>query len=234
MNYLWNLAPLGLSLTLIHGCVPDTKEGGSLVESGGNTQTSGSSDSGSSSQSETTGVAESSDSDSADSGSTGDLVPAACVEQGWDTSFDTWQNAVSDGGGAYYYVARTESYSGKAEADCAYDTTIRVEDGVVVERSFAVSNSSPGADCEAPFSEVGDQIGESDVPFAVAAMGLEQIYLDCCNNHLDLPSDEFVAVFEVDDAGLLQYCGAQDLGCGESCELQESGLINIVEHGFGN
>lgn len=241
MNYLCNLAPLGLALAVLcGGCVPDTQEGGSIVETDGNVQTSnsgGGSGESSGTPSETTGTSkgstQSSDSDPGTGSSTGDLVPAACVEQGWDTSFEAWQTAVADGGGSYFYVARTESYSGKTEIDCFYDTTIRVEDGVVVERSFAVFDSLEGANCEEPFTETADQIGESDVPFAVAPVALDQIYLDCCNNHLDLPSDEFLILFDVDDAGLLEYCGAQDLGCGESCEVQESGLINIVEHGFG-
>ncbi len=159
-------------------------------------------------------------------------APAACVERGWQTSHEAWQNAVNDGGGAYYYVARTYSLAGETTIGCTYDTTIRVRDGVVTERSFSVAGF-PGIHCEEPFVEVGDEVGESDVPYAVAPVGLEQVYLDCCYNHLNVSEEEYTTYFGVDDAGLLETCGARYLGCGELCVRDEPGDIRIVEHGFG-
>ncbi len=241
MNYAWILLAAATGLV---GCAPNSKDGGSLIETDANnvqpatqggTQTDATAGSDSDSDSDSgSGSGSGSGSPTLGSdGSTGGGPPAACVEQGWDTSLQTWQASVDAGGGHYFYVAETANYRGKGLVDCWYHTTIRVEAGTVVERSFALVDSLEGADCEDDFEEVGDEIGQSDVPYASAPVPLDQVYAECCSNHLDVPKDEFVTYFQVDEAGLLQFCGAAYDGCLDGCGLSEPGQISIVEHGFG-
>lgn len=238
MNYAW--IPLTAAMLSV-ACIPDSKDGGSVLETDGNSvetaaQTTGPAASSGAAQT-SAGTGEGSTtaegSSTAEESSTGGGIPSACAERGWDTSYQAWQNAVAEADGQYSYVSETQSYDGKTELACVYNTTIRVADGVVVERAFTLIESLEDADCEDDFTEVGDELGESDVPFAADAVGLDQVYIDCCNNHLDVPEEDFFIVFDVDDAGLLQRCGAQYSSCGESCELEEPGLINIVSHEFG-
>lgn len=230
MNYAW----IPLTTVLIGvACVPDSKDGGSVLESSGNSVETAEPTTGSAESSATTQTSATTEEGSTGEGSTTGGVPAACAQRGWDTSYETWQDAVAEADGQYSYVAETQTYLGKAEFGCRYHTTVRVANGAVIERVFTLIESADGADCEDDFAEVGDELGESDVPSAAPAVGLDQIYLDCCNNHLDLPEEDFLIQFDLDEAGLLQYCGAQILSCGESCELDEPGLIDIVSHEFG-
>lgn len=245
MRQTWTIV---LAAGLLGACVPNSKDGGEVGEteaSSGPGSASGSGATSDASDSDASMTGATTEPPVAETGSTGDVgetdetgsttggVPAECVERGWDTSFAAWQAAVEAGGGRYSYVAPTFTIQNFADIACEYATTVSVDNGVVVERSLVLIEDFSEGQCEPGFEETADNIGENGSYPAVAPLLLDQVYLDCCNNHLTVPEEDYSISFDVDENGMMSDCGAVDINCGEGCGLQEPGSIRISAHTFG-
>lgn len=210
-------------------------ESDSQTSGGSDSQTSGGSDSQTSggSDSQTSGSESESESESeteSSSSSGGGLYPAACEAAGWVDSYEAWQEAAASGN--YTYVAEDATYIDLGDFQCLYNTTITVENGEVVRRAFQLLDQADGATCEQDFIEMGDSLGDSDVPLAHPPITMDEVYLTCCENQLDLPEEDWTPNFSVNDAGLFRHCSAQMTGCGDGCSQGGAGQATIIEYTF--
>jgi hypothetical protein len=109
----------------------------------------------------------------------------------------------------YTYRRHFESYVGRFW----YRTTITVDDGVVIERSYEGGElDEPATDS---WTETGDDLGSHSGAHPVATM--LELYDECETEILTRDPEAETIVFELDDDGLLRRCTATPNECEDDC-----------------
>jgi hypothetical protein len=139
------------------------------------------------------------------------LLAAACGDDPTPSELDQSRDAFVDRESAstrYTYSRRFESFIGSW-----HRTTIIVQDGAVIERSYQ------GGDGEGPatttWTETGDDLGSHSGAHPVATM--LELYDECETEILTRDPEAETIVFELDDDGLLRRCTATPNECEDDC-----------------
>lgn len=208
-------------------CVPEAKNGGNLDTGSDGGGSSGSEDTGAGTTGEgATGVVSVGSSSGIGDDSTGGGVPAACEAAGWDDSYATYQSAAEKAGSTYWYTQVTGGLG--FELTCSYLTVVEVIDGVIVRRTFEITEVPEGVDvseCVEPYVEEGDEINSHDAGYYdPPALLMEAQYEGCCELLAIEPADEYSTYFDVDADGIVQACGAVFANCDDSCGVGVGGF----------
>ena len=225
---------------LVLACGPSVgKPSGEGSGSGGSeSTTAAASVSSSSTSTTTTGV----DTTTGDPGSssTGESVPAACVEAGWVTSVDAFRTLVGQVPGQYWYSSRHAVYYSGFSPDCWYTTTVAVEGDVVIRRILSepelARGGDPSACTEPPFDEMGADVGAHDTTIAGPPWQLDELYDRCCEDILAIePADEYDITFSTFDNGVIRSCYAFEHNCADGCDFGPEGFgtNGLEEFGLG-
>lgn len=125
------------------------------------------------------------------------------------TSRDAWEDARKAAGNSYTYVSSLWSFLG-----FSFETTIVVEDGVVIERHYKAQHAGGGDSTQ--WSELGADVGSHDEGHAPVL--LDDLYDECANEILTLDADEYWINLSIDpDDGLLRSCTAAHRQCQDDC-----------------
>ena len=132
----------------------------------------------------------------------------------YDLSYNQWLKFKADNGDSYYYVVNNDSWVGTS-----WETTITVNEGKVIRRSFKLS-SSQGTD-QIPqearaWTEEANAINTHEYSGAAGAFTLDQIYEKARTEWLQKRS-KAQNYFEAKNNGLLSTCGYTEDGCMDDC-----------------
>jgi hypothetical protein len=133
------------------------------------------------------------------------LALAACAGPHPDelaTSRAEFERQASDASG-YTYARYFVSFTG-----AWHRTTIAVEDGVVVSRSYEDSY-------ETTWTETGADLGSHEAGHPVATM--PELYDECGDEILTVDSESNEVVLEIDEQGLLRRCTYTPIDCDDDC-----------------
>ncbi|MEX1366960.1 MAG: hypothetical protein AB1Z98_27785 [Nannocystaceae bacterium] len=168
-----------VGLLAVMACDLSGKNIGDVDDGGGSGGSSGSV-----TQTETTGPV--ADSGGTEGGTAGVGLGGVC-EGGLSDSYLAWETARDGASNDYSFVMRdtivhADFCSGEVYIACETATTLTVEGGVVVARSFEAtpaSEDTPPEDCPEPYTESGDELGSHADGYMLAT--LDDVYLSCCD-----------------------------------------------------
>jgi len=139
--------------------------------------------------------------------STAVLALAACAEPHPDDleiSRREWNRLEAEAPG-YTYARYFESWTGTW-----FRTTVSVEGGVVVARSYEDSS-------EVVWIETGAELGSHEAGYD--ALTMPELYEECRDEVLTQDPESNEVVFLTDERGLLQTCTYRPLECDDDCTL---------------
>ena len=133
-------------------------------------------------------------------------------------SRSAWDATVAANGASYTYVSEFHSFLGFSS-----QTTIVVEDNVVVERHFKAQHTGGGD--ATTWSEIGGEVGSH--PEGAPALLVDDLYDQCADEVLIQDFDDNFIHLSFDDAGLLQACQFTPRLCQDDCSRGPS--ISSIE-----
>ena len=126
----------------------------------------------------------------------------------YQNSLATWNTLKIQYDDCYSYSSRYTSWVGSSAT-----TTINIEDGIVVQRSyqgFDVNGAVTSSYVETESAEIGSNLSGAE------AKTMDEIYTDC-SDYLVKSQDDNYVYFETDEYGLISLCGHTPKNCADDC-----------------
>ncbi|TCI91825.1 hypothetical protein [Tenacibaculum sp. M341] len=130
----------------------------------------------------------------------------------FETSFKSWRSFKKQSKNAYKYVVKNSSWIG-----LSWETTITVEDGIVIQRVFKYTEIDPSINIDQDdleWVEEGNDIGTHNN--GASPITLDEIYAEAENNWLK-DRDDVIIYFETENNGMISICGYTNKQCSDDC-----------------
>lgn len=136
----------------------------------------------------------------------------------FEKSYDRWTTFKANSNNSYSYTVAGGSWVG-----IGWETTLTIENGIVVKREFTYNLPTDWEDWQPPmpegkkhWEETGTELGShSDTP-AAAPLTLEEVYAKAKNDWLKKRKD-VTTYFEAGNNGMISSAGYIPDGCQDDC-----------------
>ncbi len=132
-------------------------------------------------------------------------------EDKFNESLNKWEKLKAENGDSYTYQTQFVSWTGFRAT-----TTLTIEEGKVVSRSYRETNSNQEVTFSYIETSAKDNLGSHKYRGA-SVLTIDDLYKNCIDQYLVVDESNNSIYFETDDNGLMTLCGYVPNNCMDDC-----------------